>query len=291
MKLHLVDGTFELFRAHFGAPNARSAAGIEVGASRGILRSLLNLLREPECTHVGIAFDHVIRSYRNDMFDGYKTGNDVEPEILAQFPIVERVAAGLGLVVWPMVEFEADDALASAAIRFGPDPRVDQIIICSPDKDLAQCVQGQRVVLHDRMRDRVIDEKGVHEKWGVGPGSIPDLLGLMGDTADGIPGIPRWGQKSSATLLAEYQTIESIPSDPTSWSVKARGAKGLSENLESQREAALLYKELATLRRDVPLTESIEDLEWRGARRELLETVADEIGDRGILERIERWRD
>lgn len=291
MKLHLVDGTFELFRAHFGAPNARSAAGIEVGASRGILRSLLNLLREPECTHVGIAFDHVIRSYRNDMFDGYKTGNDVEPEILAQFPIVERVAAGLGLVVWPMVEFEADDALASAATRFGPDPRVDQIIICSPDKDLAQCVQGQRVVLHDRMRDRVIDEKGVHEKWGVGPGSIPDLLGLMGDTADGIPGIPRWGQKSSATLLAEYQTIESIPSDPTSWSVKARGAKGLSENLESQREAALLYKELATLRRDVPLTESIEDLEWRGARRELLETVADEIGDRGILERIERWRD
>jgi 5'-3' exonuclease len=291
MKLHLVDGTFELFRAHFGAPNARSAAGIEVGASRGILRSLLNLLREPECTHVGIAFDHVIRSYRNDMFDGYKTGNDVEPEILAQFPIVERVAAGLGLVVWPMVEFEADDALASAATKFGPDPRVDQIIICSPDKDLAQCVQGQRVVLHDRMRDRVIDEKGVHEKWGVGPGSIPDLLGLMGDTADGIPGIPRWGQKSSATLLAEYQTIESIPSDPTSWSVKARGAKGLSENLESQREAALLYKELATLRRDVPLTESIEDLEWRGARRELLETVADEIGDRGILERIERWRD
>ena len=291
MKLHLVDGTFELFRAHFGAPNARSAAGIEVGASRGILRSLLNLLREPECTHVGIAFDHVIRSYRNDMFDGYKTGNDVEPEILAQFPIVERVAAGLGLVVWPMVEFEADDALASAATRFGPDPRVDQIIICSPDKDLAQCVQGQRVVLHDRMRDRVIDEKGVHEKWGVGPGSIPDLLGLMGDTADGIPGIPRWGQKSSATLLAEYQTIESIPSDPTSWSVKARGAKGLSDNLESQREAALLYKELATLRRDVPLTESIEDLEWRGARRELLETGADEIGDRGILERIERWRD
>jgi 5'-3' exonuclease len=190
-----------------------------------------------------------------------------------------------------MVEFEADDALASAATKFGPDPRVDQIIICSPDKDLAQCVQGQRVVLHDRMRDRVIDEKGVHEKWGVGPGSIPDLLGLMGDTADGIPGIPRWGQKSSATLLAEYQTIESIPSDPTSWSVKARGAKGLSENLESQREAALLYKELATLRRDVPLTESIEDLEWRGARRELLETVADEIGDRGILERIERWRD
>ncbi|MBT4100409.1 MAG: flap endonuclease [Gemmatimonadetes bacterium] len=291
MKLHLVDGTFELFRAHFGAPNALSPAGIEVGASRGILRSLLNLLREPECTHVGVAFDHVIRSYRNDMFDGYKTGDDVEPEILAQFPIVERVAAALGLVVWPMVEFEADDALATAATRFSPDPRVDQIIICSPDKDFAQCVRGQRVVLHDRIRDRVIDEEGVHEKWGVGPGSIPDLLGLMGDTADGIPGIPRWGQKSSATLLAEYQTIESIPADPDSWSVKARGAKGLSENLESQREAALLYKELATLRCDVPLTESIEDLEWRGARRGLLADVADEIGDQGILERIERWRD
>ena len=291
MKLHLVDGTFELFRAHFGAPNALSPAGIEVGASRGILRSLLNLLREPECTHVGVAFDHVIRSYRNDMFDGYKTGDDVEPEILAQFPIVERVAAALGLVVWPMVEFEADDALATAATRFSPDPRVDQIIICSPDKDFAQCVRGQRVVLHDRIRDRVIDAEGVHEKWGVGPGSIPDLLGLMGDTADGIPGIPRWGQKSSATLLAEYQTIESIPADPDSWSVKARGAKGLSENLESQREAALLYKELATLRCDVPLTESIEDLEWRGARRGLLADVADEIGEQGILERIERWRD
>ncbi len=291
MKLHLVDGTFELFRAHFGAPNARSAGGMEVGASRGILRSMLNLLREPDCTHVGVAFDHVIRSYRNDLFDGYKTGEDIEPEILAQFPVVERIAAGLGMVVWPMIEFEADDALASAATRFGTDERVEQIVICSPDKDLAQCVRGRHIVLHDRMRDRVIDEEGVHEKWGVGPTSIPDLLALMGDTADGIPGIARWGQKSSATLLAEYQTIESIPTDHESWAVKARGAKALSINLEAEREAALLYKKLATLRCDVPIMESIEDLEWRGARRELLGQVAGEIGDLGILERIEHWRD
>jgi len=291
MNLHLVDGTYELFRAHFGAPNARSATGIEVGASRGLLRSLLNLLRDPDCTHVGVAFDHVIRSYRNDLFDGYKDGEGVEPEILEQFPIAERVAAALGVVVWPMVEFEADDAIASAVTRFVDDERIDQIFICSPDKDLAQCVRGERVVLHDRMRDRVIDEQGVHEKWGVGPGSIADLLALMGDTADGIPGIARWGQKSSATLLAEYQNIESIPEDPGTWSVKARGAQALATNLTAEREAALLYKELATLRLDVPLTESLEDLEWRGARRGLMEQVGEEITDRGIIERIDRWRD
>ncbi|MDE0911286.1 MAG: flap endonuclease, partial [Myxococcota bacterium] len=196
MNLHLIDGTYELYRSYFGAPKTRGPGGVEVGAVRGLLRSMIALLRQNEVTHVAIAFDHVIESFRNDMFDGYKTGEGIEPELWAQFPLAERAAAALGLVVWPMVDFEADDALATAVERFGKHKSVERIYICSPDKDLAQCVEGERVVLFDRMRDRIIDEKGVHEKWGVGPGSIPDLLALMGDSADGIPGIPRWGQKS-----------------------------------------------------------------------------------------------
>lgn len=291
MKIHLVDGTYELFRAYYGAPGALAPDGTEVGASRGILRSLLSLLRDPDCTHIGIAFDHVIRSYRNDMFDGYKTGDGVDAELLAQFPIAERVAAALGLVVWPMVEFEADDAIASAVARFVGDSRVEQILICSPDKDMAQCVSGERVVLQDRMRQRMIDEDGVVEKWGVSPASIPDLLALMGDTADGIPGIPRWGLKSCGTVLSEYGHIDAIPTDAEVWRVKVRGAKALSQNLEAEREAALLYRELATLRLDVPLSESLEDLRWQGAYRAQLEEVAREIGDLGILERVSAWRD
>lgn len=290
MKIHLVDGTYELFRAYYGAPGARSAAGVEVGASRGIVRSLLSLLRDPACTHVGIAFDHVVSSYRNELYDGYKTGEGIEPELLAQFPLAERVASALGLVVWPMVEFEADDAIASAVARYALDDRVEQILICSPDKDMAQCVTGQRVVMRDRMRDRTIDEDGVREKWGVDPASIPDLLALMGDSADGIPGIPRWGLKSSAAVLSEYRAIESIPDDPAAWTIKVRGATTLAANLEGEREAALLYKELATLRRDVPITESVEDLEWRGALRSELEAVAGWMGDQAIMERVSRWR-
>ena len=291
MKIHLIDGTYELYRSYFGAPKARGPGGIEVGATRGLMRSMGALLRDPEVTHVAIAFDRVIESFRNDMFDGYKTGEGMEPDLWVQFPLAERVAEGLGMVVWPMLEFEADDAIATAARRFEKSTEVEQVVICSPDKDMAQCVVEKRVVLHDRMRDRIYDDAGVREKWGVGPESIPDLLALMGDKADGIPGIPRWGQKSCASVLSVYGSIDEIPEDVERWSVKVRGAKALADNLNAARDEARLYKELATLRRDVPLPEKLVDLKWQGARRNELEAIAGEIGAGRELERIERWRD
>ena len=290
MKLHLIDGTYELYRSYYGAPKARGPKGNEVGAVRGLLRSMIALLRGDDVTHVAIAFDQVIESFRNQMFDGYKTGEGIEPELWAQFPLAERAAAALGLVVWPMVEFEADDALATAVARFKKLESVERIYICSPDKDLAQCVEGERVVLFDRMRDRIIDEKGVWEKWGVGPSSIPDLLGLMGDRADGIPGIPRWGQKSCASVLSVYGSIEKIPENVEDWNLTVRGAKSLSENLNARREEAALYKELAILRRDVPLSEKLSDLEWKGARRDGLSAFLSEIGAERELERVTRFR-
>lgn len=291
MNIHLIDGTYELYRSYFGAPKAIGPGKLEVGATRGLMRSMAALLRDPEVTHVAIAFDKVIESFRNDLFDGYKTGEGMEPDLWAQFPLAERVAVGLGMVVWPMVEFEADDALATAVSRFRDLPGVDRIYICSPDKDLAQCVVDDRVVLHDRMRDRIFDVDGVREKWGVGPESIPDLLALMGDRADGIPGIPRWGAKSCASVLSVYGSIEAIPEDVESWDLKVRGAKALSENLNAGREDAKLYKELATLRRDVPLAETLSDLEWKGALPKELETIAVEIGAERELERVDRWNE
>jgi 5'-3' exonuclease len=289
--VHLIDGTYELFRSFYGAPKARGRDGDEIGAARGLLRSLAALLREPTTTHVAIAFDHVIESFRNDLFAGYKTGEGIEPELHAQFGLAEEVGRALGVVVWPMVEFEADDAIATAAARLSDHRAVERVLIGSPDKDLAQCVEDGRVVLLDRMRDRVIDEAGVVAKWGVPPASIPDLLALMGDTADGIPGIPRWGAKSCATVLAEYGSIERIPEDPGEWAVKVRGAAGLAANLAARREEALLYKRLATLRRDVPLDEDLDDLAWRGARRPALEALCERLGDPRPLDRIERWRE
>ncbi|MFP6639695.1 MAG: 5'-3' exonuclease H3TH domain-containing protein [Myxococcota bacterium] len=285
-----MDGTYELYRAYYGAPAASGASGQEVGAARGLLRSLAALLREPQTTHVAIAFDRVIESFRNDLFHGYKTGDGIDPDLWEQFPLAERVASALGLVVWPMVEFEADDALATAAALWGGEESVERIVLCSPDKDLAQCVEGERIVLWDRMRGRVRGEAGVIEKWGVPPASIPDLLGLMGDPADGIPGIARWGAKSAARVLAEYGRIEDIPSDPETWTVTVRGAAGLSARLEAQREEALLYKELAVLRRDVPLEQNLEELRWQGARRDELERLASELNDQRILDRIDCWR-
>jgi 5'-3' exonuclease len=279
VNIHLIDGTYELFRAFYGAPKAHSKDGEEVGAGRGLLRSLIALLREPAVTHVAIAFDHVIESFRNDLFEGYKTGDGIDAELWSQFPLAERVAAALGIAVWPMIEFEADDALATAADLWSRDPQVERIFLCSPDKDLAQCVRGEKVVLRDRMREKIIDEAGVQEKWGVGPASIPDLLALMGDSADGIPGIPRWGQKSCAAVLSADE-----------WRVKVRGASTLAKNLASNRESALLYKRLAILRTDVPLTETLPELEWRGADRQALEAVAKEIGATGALERVSAWR-
>jgi 5'-3' exonuclease len=291
MNLHFIDGTYELFRSFYGAPKATGPDGSEVGAARGLLRSLLSLLREPNCTHVAIAFDHVIESFRNDLFAGYKTGEGIDPDLWSQAPLVEEVAAALGFTVWPMIEFEADDALATAAANWKNDAAVDRIYLCSPDKDLAQCVDGDKVVLLDRMRRKVINEQGVVEKWGIPPSAIPDLLALMGDSADGIPGVPRWGAKSCAAVLSEYGSLEAIPLDADAWRIKVRGAKSLAENLKAQTKEAALYKTLATLREDVPLEQSLTDLEWRGAGREALAKVAAAIGDERVLERVPRWLD
>jgi 5'-3' exonuclease len=291
VQVHLVDGTYELFRAFYGAPPATSPDGLEVGATRGIARSLLGLVRYEGATHVAVAFDHVIESFRNELFPGYKTGEGIEPTLLAQFRPAERIAQALGFVVWPMVEFEADDALAAGAARYVEDPRVEQVRICSPDKDLFQCVRGTEVVCVDRRRREVRDESGVVEKFGVKPRSIPDWLALVGDSADGIPGIPRWGARSSSTVLAVYEHIEAIPDDPDAWTVKVRGAAGLAANLRGRREEAALYRTLATLRADVPLEETVDHLEWRGARREELERACEALGDRELLERVPRFWD
>jgi len=291
MRIHLVDGTYELFRAYFGAPHATGADGSEVGATRGILWSLLSLLRDADVTHVACAFDHVIESFRNDLFPGYKTSEGVPEELMAQFPLAERAAHALGLVVWPMVEFEADDGLATAAARWGESPEVEQVLICTPDKDMAQCVRGSRIVCFDRMRRRMMDERGVVEKFGVPPVSIPDWLALVGDSADGYPGVPKWGAKSASALLAHYGHIEAIPDDERQWALTVRGAASLAASLREHREQAYLYRRLATLRTDVPMTETLEDLRWRGARRAELTALCREIGDVSILERVSHWRE
>ena len=291
MHIHLIDGTYELFRSYFGAPEALGPNGVEVGATRGILRSLLALLREDGVTHVACAFDHVIESFRNDLFAGYKTGEGVPPELMAQFPLAERAAHALGMVVWPMVEFEADDALATAAARFSAESDVKQVLICTPDKDMAQCVRGAQIVCFDRMRRRVLDEAAIVEKFGVSPASIPDWLALVGDDADGIPGVPRWGAKSAASVLAHYKHLEAIPDQAARWTVPVRGAAALAQSLGEHREEAILYRQLATLRTDVPLAEGIDDLRWRGARRSELTALCREIGDEKFVERVQRWRE
>ncbi len=214
MKIHLVDGTYELFRAHFGAPPKKSASGQEIGATLGLVRSMMLLLSDPEVTHVAVAFDHVIESFRNKLYSGYKTGEGVEPELMAQFPLAEKMVSALGLVVWPMVKFEADDAIAAATAKFKKSKSVEQIVICSVDKDLTQMVDGKRVICWDRRREITLDDKGVVEKFGVKPESIPDYLALVGDAADGFPGIKGWGAKSTATILAKFKHIESISERP-----------------------------------------------------------------------------
>src|SRR5215216_5198526 len=292
MKIHLIDGTYELFRNHFGAPPRKAPDGREVGATLGLMRSLYMLLTSPGVTHVGVAFDHVIESFRNDLYTGYKTSEGVDPNLLAQFPLAEEAVAALGAVVWPMVEFEADDALGTAARRFKKNKSVEQILICSPDKDLAQLVDGNKIVCWDRRRDILTDEAGVIEKYGVSPQSIPDWLALVGDSADGYPGIPGWGAKSASVVLAYYKHMESIPNDPLKWKVNAISAgraASLAESLSQRREEALLYKKLATVREDVPLTEKLNDLKWQGAYPRL-KKLCYEMGDERIPERIPRWR-
>jgi 5'-3' exonuclease len=279
MDVHLVDGTYELFRAHFGAPPATAPDGAEVGATRGLLRSLQALLREPGVTHVAVAFDQVVESFRNRLFPGYKTAEGMPPGLLAQFPLAEEASRALGLVTWPMVEFEADDALATGAARFAGAPGVERVLLCTPDKDLAQCVRGTRVVGLDRMRRRVLDEGGVREKFGVGPESIPDWLALVGDTADGIPGVPRFGEKSASAVLGRYLHLEAIPGDAARWEVAVRGAASLAASLEAHRDAAELYRTLATVRTDVPLAEELDDLRVRGPRPDLLAALGARLGD------------
>jgi 5'-3' exonuclease len=290
MKVHLVDGTYELFRSYYSAPSKKARDRREVGATVGLLRSLLQLLSASGTTHVACAFDHVVESFRNDLYPGYKTGTGVPPDLLAQFPLAEEAVSALGVVVWPMVYFEADDALATAAARFKDEPGVEQILICSPDKDFAQAVVGARVVCLDRRRDIVLDEDGVVEKFGVRPETIPDWLALVGDTSDGYPGIPGWGAKSSSAVLSRFEHLEAIPADPRQWGLDLKRAARLAESLASHRREVRLYRHLATLRLDVPIEERLDDLEWRGATPRLRE-MCDEWGETRLLLRIGRWRD
>jgi 5'-3' exonuclease len=263
LKVYLVDGTYELFRHYFAVPKARDAQGREVGAVRGVLASLLGMMREG-VTHIGVATDHVIESFRNQLWAGYKTGEGVEPDLLSQFPILEEVLAAAGIVVWPMVEFEADDALAAAAALATKDSRVEQVVICTPDKDLAQCVQGSRVVQLNRRTRVIMEEAGVVTKFGVSPASIPDYLALVGDSADGYPGIPGWGAKSTAAVLARFGNIESIPLSAQDWHVNVLNSATLAATLERERNRALLFRTLATLRTDIPLFDNVDSLRWTG---------------------------
>jgi 5'-3' exonuclease len=250
---------------------------------------MLALISIPDITHIACAFDHVIESFRNDLFPGYKTGEGTPPDLLAQFSLAEQAVAALGIVVWPMVEFEADDAIATATNRFKDETGVDQVVICSPDKDLTQLVSGNQVVCWDRRRDIIYDQAAVIDKYGVAPASIPDWLALVGDSADGIPGVPTWGAKSAAALLSKFQHIEAIPDDISQWDMSAGRARRLAENLDVHREQARLYLRLTRLRTDVPLVEGVEDLEWQGARSDLEQLCVD-LGSGDFLDRVPRWR-
>jgi 5'-3' exonuclease len=263
VQVHLVDGTYELFRHFYGAPPHLSAAGQEVGATRGVLSSMLNLLDEG-ATHLGVATDHVIESFRNDMWLGYKTGEGVDPELWSQSELLEDALAAMGVVVWPMVDWEADDALASAAAVAAADPAVDRVLICTPDKDLAQCVVGERVVQFDRRKGVVVDQAGVRAKFGVEPESIPDYLALVGDSADGFPGLPGFGAKTAAAVLARYGHLEAIPDAAGKWEAQVRGAPKLAATLSAARDAAMLFRDLATLRTEPPVLASVDELRWTG---------------------------
>jgi len=263
MEVHLVDGTYELFRHYYALPSAKDADGREVAAVRGVVTSLLGMITAG-ATHVGVATDHVIESFRNGLWRGYKTGAGIEPALFSQFSLLEETLTALGLTVWPMVEFEADDALAAAAELAGRDPRVDRVIICTPDKDLAQCVRGTRVVQLDRRTRTVRDEAGVIARFGVPPASIPDYLALVGDAADGYPGLAGWGAKSAAAVLARYLHLEAIPDDWQTWRVNAANPARLARTLAAEREQALLFRTLATLRTDIALFESVDELRWQG---------------------------
>jgi 5'-3' exonuclease len=261
--VHLVDGTYELFRYFYAVPQRRDVNGVEVGAVHGVLTSILGMINRG-ATHVGVATDHIIESFRNRLWPGYKTGAGIDPHLLSQFPLLEEGLAAMGVTVWPMIEFEADDALAAAAVKAAEDPSVGRVLICTPDKDLAQCVRADRIVQLNRRTNVVMDEAGVVKKFGVSPESIPDYLALVGDTADGYPGLPGWGAKSTAAVLAKFKHLEAIPGDWREWRVNATSAATLAKTLQDQHDRAFLFRTLATLRTDVPVFESIENLRWRG---------------------------
>jgi 5'-3' exonuclease len=265
MDVYLIDGTYELFRHYYALPSARDKDGREVAAVRGVLSSVLGMIRNG-VTHVAVATDHVIESFRNGLWSGYKTSEGIEPDLLAQFPLLESVLSAAGIVVWPMIEFEADDALATAAAVLAPDSRVEHVFVCTPDKDLAQCVRGNRIVQLNRRTNVTLDETGVIQKFGVPPVSISDYLALVGDAADGYPGLRGWGAKSSAAVLAKFGHIESIPEKSQEWGVNVANANRLADVLSREREQALLFRTLATLQTEVPLFEDVEQLRWNGPR-------------------------
>jgi 5'-3' exonuclease len=288
MRVHLVDGTYELFRHFFGAPPRQATDGTEVGAARGVVSSMVAML-EGGATHLGVATDHVIESFRNELWPGYKTGEGVPSELAGQFGFLERALDALGVFVWPMVELEADDALASAAAVAADDKRVEQVLVCTPDKDLAQCVVGRRVVQLDRRAEHVIDEDGVWEKFGVGPESIADFLALVGDSADGFPGLAGWGRKSAATVLAHYTSLGAIPDDVEDWEPElrrsVRGAPKLADRLAADRALAELFLDLATLRVDRSLLADVDELAWRGPTEEFA-AVCSYMADRSLVGRV-----
>lgn len=271
MQVHLVDGTYELFRYHFALPSHVTADGQEVAATRGVAGSMLQLLEEG-ATHVGIATDHIIESFRNELYAGYKSGEGIDPELHSQFPLLEELLDALGFTVFAMVEYEADDALGAAAQVAAADDRVEQVLICTPDKDLGQCVGG-KVVQLDRRKGAVSGPAEVEAKFGVPPASIADYLGLVGDTADGFPGLPGWGAKSAATVLARYGHLEDIPSDPADWDVTVRGAAKLAATLREQFDDALLFRLIATIRTDAPTIAEVDELRWTGPKPELAEVA------------------
>jgi 5'-3' exonuclease len=291
MKVHLVDATFELFRAYYspGRSLERGPDGRPVNAVRGLMDSMLSLLREPDVTHIAAATDYVIESWRNDLFPTYKSSAGMDPDLLAQFRDAERALRALGMVTWPMVEDEADDGIATAVARFVPDARVEQIVICSVDKDLGQCVAGERVVLRDRMRRITYDEGGIRAKFGVAPESIADYLALVGDSSDGYPGLPGWGAKSAAAVLSRWIHLEQIPDSPLDWDVPLRGASSLAATLRDHRGEAALYKRLATLNADAAIDEQLDDLEWQGVKRDEFTALCAELGFETVGSRVHRW--
>jgi 5'-3' exonuclease len=289
IRLHLVDATFELFRAYYSRPQENGPDGRPVNAVRGLVESMLSLLREPDVTHVAAATDHVIESWRNDVYPPYKSSVGMPPDLLAQFGDAERALRALGITTWPMVEDEADDAIATGVIRLGNDPRIGQVVICSVDKDLAQCVRGDRVVLRDRMRTITYDEDGVVAKFGVHPESIPDYLALVGDSADGYPGLPGWGSKSAAAVLARFHHLESIPDSPLDWDVPLRNAVRLAATLQQQRTDAYLYRRLATLNADAAISGDLDSLAWQGVSRDQFVALCNELGFDRIRGRVHRW--